>query len=632
MLDRTKYKSKPQGQQVGIVQNSLKQTTISIEELATLLSQGCSFRPAYLKPKGRKDEDWIQQQIIGLDFDHDTTIEDTLAYCKQLNLLPAFIYTSFSHSEDEHKFRLVFQFNNPITNKDTIVHIMNIFKKLFPNADKRTFTLSRLYYGGRQLIYENYNEYINVDELLNKYTYLEKMGNENNNTQSSVVNSAQTLIEPSKNGALGEKGLCNNILSIWSFNPINTLKPNIQAILERDVITLRNNLNTFTPTIFQCKQDMFDYINTELDIGELLEIEYPKSFRCIFHDDNNPSASIFQTKKGMWLYQCHSESCGFKGNIVFVIQKITKMRTYQCSDFIKEIYNLEVSETEWQIEQKRILEHNKQMILDGTIEQTYPELYSTIRRYIPQLLVFIDIALMHVRDDNYLDSNGNVLFYASNNTLCSLLNSKSSKRINQRTTLLALVELVKKMDKNEIPQKELNQAIVYAKKNNYSKITNFFAMGEYNSDTLNKSQQEAIAWKNSNLTMNAISYEGIYRALGKGKANIIYPQYKNKVIKIAENQYIEVPRTTTKASDERTNNIAIVVDDYIQKQGYAIEKDVIEDLRNTYGKTITQIQIKRSMQEMLDSYGWQRVRCNKELKKKYKIKSNGYPFIIISIT
>jgi hypothetical protein len=61
--------------------------------------------------------------------------------------------------------------------------------------------------------------------------------------------------------------------------------------------------------------------------------------------------------------------------------------------------------------------------------------------------------------------------------------------------------------------------------------------------------------------------------------------------------------------------------DKIEKQGYILEKDI-------RGKGQTETQWKRSIQEILDSYGLQRVRLNKTLKEKFGIAGNGYPFLI----
>ncbi len=117
MLDTKRYKEKPQGYEVGNLQNRLANTQVEIEisDLAELLANGCTFKPALLS--GKKDDTWVSQQLIGLDFDNGTTIDDELSKCKELDILPVFGYTTFSHTDQKHKFRLVFCLDNVITDR-----------------------------------------------------------------------------------------------------------------------------------------------------------------------------------------------------------------------------------------------------------------------------------------------------------------------------------------------------------------------------------------------------------------------------------------------------------------------------------------------------------------------------------
>lgn len=116
-----------------------------------------------------------------------------------------------------------------------------------------------------------------------------------------------------------------------------------------------------------------------------------------------------------------------------------------------------------------------------------------------------------------------------------------------------------------------------------------------------------------------------YRSEGFDVAASIYPQYKKK-----KNEYGEiVNRTTTKASDERTLKISEVILQCIQRKGYCTEKEVVYILGNKYRYEVTETQIKRCLNEIMDSYGLKKVKANKVLKEQYHIKSDGYPNIII---
>ena len=69
-----------------------------------------------------------------------------------------------------------------------------------------------------------------------------------------------------------------------------------------------------------------------------------------------------------------------------------------------------------------------------------------------------------------------------------------------------------------------------------------------------------------------------------------------------------------------------------KKNGYITEQEVIEELKNEYGKVLTQIQLKRSLQEILSNYCLKRIRANKKLKEQYGVTTKGYPFLILKET
>ena len=113
---------------------------------------------------------------------------------------------------------------------------------------------------------------------------------------------------------------------------------------------------------------------------------------------------------------------------------------------------------------------------------------------------------------------------------------------------------------------------------------------------------------------------------------ILYQEIKVIQISSLWTEYGEiVDRATTKASDDRTINIAIVILNCIKEKGYCTEKEVVYILGSQYRYDTTETQIKRSLNEIMDSYGLKKVKSNNELKKKFNIKSDGYPNIIIEV-
>ena len=145
-------------------------------------------------------------------------------------------------------------------------------------------------------------------------------------------------------------------------------------------------------------------------------------------------------------------------------------------------------------------------------------------------------------------------------------------------------------------------------------------------------EKQAKLWEYNHYSMQGISYEMFMRGEGKDVADRIFPQYK-QIYDKKKKQIVD--RTTTKFSDNLEDIIVLCIFNQIDERGYAIEKDIIMDIIsnmdlniNIKHKTV-ELQIKKSMKEILDGYDLQRVRANKELKTKYGITSKGYPYIII---
>ena len=140
-----------------------------------------------------------------------------------------------------------------------------------------------------------------------------------------------------------------------------------------------------------------------------------------------------------------------------------------------------------------------------------------------------------------------------------------------------------------------------------------------------RDRDNGVRWKEKGYRIAGISFDMFYRSEGFDVAASLYPQYTKK-----KNEYGEiVNRTTTKASDERTLKISEVILNCIQRKGYCTEKEVVYILGNKYRYVVTETQIKRSLNEIMDSYGLKKVKANKILKEQYNINSEGYPNIII---
>jgi hypothetical protein len=123
-------------------------------------------------------------------------------------------------------------------------------------------------------------------------------------------------------------------------------------------------------------------------------------------------------------------------------------------------------------------------------------------------------------------------------------------------------------------------------------------------------------FKNNNVTMRGWGRELLYRTFGDDITNEVYPQHKHS--------------KTSGKSQIKTTEIHKVLNELLFQKGYATEKDIVELLRGRFGKENTIDQVKRSIQEILDTYDLMKIKLNKELKNQYKCTDlKGYPFIIL---
>lgn len=87
---------------------------------------------------------------------------------------------------------------------------------------------------------------------------------------------------------------------------------------------------------------------------------YEPLFRCIFHEDNNPSAGlVVNNKTNRQIYVFSSSSCGFKGTVIDVTRKLTGLDEYETMRFLRKVYRIEFSATEWEMNQKKYLRKTK---------------------------------------------------------------------------------------------------------------------------------------------------------------------------------------------------------------------------------------------------------------------------------
>lgn len=489
-----RFKDKPQGKQCGWVQKSLTQVNITIKNLADALVHGASFKPGVLAG-GNKAENWIEQQLFGLDFDDGIRIEEAYNKVISLGITPCFMYTTFSHKEEYHKFRMIFCNDTIITDGDIRDKLQATLMGTIGGIDEVCFNRDRLFFGGKghTVLYPDYDIRINAESIIEKYwnddfeQYIS-----NSKPKSKKKKDSTVVIKNKGTDTAKEHPTYENL--------------NVKAIKDHDIEYLRKVL-AHDPIEFENKNEFWDYIYSELDIAELI------------------------------------------------------------------------------------------------------------------------IARNNVYSEKFSNNDGEIVFYATNKKLSEYLGRGNSQKkidkVSKYVKMLVYHDLIRILDNDQIPKELLKNALKYT--NGNKNRANFYAIHSWVIQQLSTIENNGVRWKEKGYRIAGVSFDMFYRSEGFGVAASIYPQYKKK-----KNEYGDiVNRTTTKASDERTLKISEIILQCIQRKGYCTEKEVVYILGDKYRYEVTETQIKRSLNEIMDLYGLKKVKANKALKEQYHIKSDGYPNIII---
>lgn len=160
-IDPKAYAAKPDHSsgETGRVSNRLMSQAPSVVgagELAGAISSGRAFLPSVHAGK-RSPETWAAQQLFCIDVDNDAK---TLKRCghllpidggvmrSQLLGLPLLIsYWSFSASEGNDRYRLLFSLDEPTQDKARAVEFGAALLAAYPEADQSSTQLNRLFFG-----------------------------------------------------------------------------------------------------------------------------------------------------------------------------------------------------------------------------------------------------------------------------------------------------------------------------------------------------------------------------------------------------------------------------------------------------------------------------------------------------
>jgi len=599
-----------------------KPENITLPELVDIISQGGTCRMCAID--GNTDGGFISGQLFGLDFDNTEKNEQgqtqplpkskfhgatfSINKATEKGMPPFCCYPTFSNNRPPYnveRFRLLFVIDRPLFDSEQWRHVMRKIRSCFPEyaTDKSCMNPSRLFYGTDQgIVYTDYKAVLSADRLLADYV---------------PPKATEAPQKPQKTPRSPRRHT----------NGSGTMKA-VEAIRKHNAAYLRRKLGRNQKTVFDNRNDFFNFIYKGIDLADLLDVDQGKPFSCILPShgspDEHPSASVFRGRFQEWHFKCFSEGVTLNTKQLFeVLGGFTS--EYAVLEFIKAVFNVQIKKTAWAEEQTTNLDEIMRCI-SGTDEQhsfrvLCPVANSTTRHAQQLFMQVLLIAKSAIYPERTSDS-GNVIFYMSARQIAKASGRGSVDKVNRTLKLLQYHGLLQQLPDEQVPKPFLRKALE-GRKNGHNHIS-FYQIPSWVYQTMQAVEAQGEKWKANKYRMSGISYEMFLRSEGEEVAKRLYPQTSEFIGKDGKKHQ----KRTGRKADQQHEQIVAAILEAIETKGYCTEKEIISQLGNM--ETVTsEVQLKRSLTDIMNTYNLVKVRANNGLKSRFSIDCKGFPNIIL---
>ena len=546
----------------------------------------------------------IGQELVMLDFDNKDmnniyTIEDLEADTFMLDNA-CFIYRTFSDRNSQvDKFRVVFHLDKLVTENYEIEHIYQELFKKYPQADSSVGQTSRLFFGS--------NSGYEVIDWVNRLDTT-KLAEVRNTDISKEVKAIS--------GEMIDDSIPNyELLKLGRFDIVKEKLGNNFAGDFPDGIVAGNYFKS-------------------LDMRELLELPEGNPFMDIFHEEENPSASVFlNTEYDIYLYKCFSKTSPFQGDIIRVVGKLLGLNSY--TKIVEVLINITNSNISWnsEIGEARLNALELQKALEkNTLNLNFPELNTYLSRYRREIRILLDL----IFDYTYVDKQtGEVKYmnFLSIKSYTKLVKDNLGYNISEGKmwnilNVVTVTELIHKVETNKIPKGIFDDLIDKQKKDSEQiRTSNVYI------PTIDIQNAQAIAEKmvQNRVTISGLGYELVYRLFGEEKAKRDFPQaytpLEEKGLITMSKQNKNLPKSSV-ALEKAAVKILVTE---LETKGYIFESELISKLaKNRRMKLMdTKKRFEKIRADIYNKYDISRERLTKDLYRDLGIVEKYSPKVIL---
>lgn len=583
-LDNKKFHSKPlDALTLSNLHKRICKTVeeIAPKELAESLANGQTMVLGVMKNEVRKKVNLNYQEVIALDFDDNTTIEE-IENNEFIKDNASFIYTTFSHTEGHHKFRVVFFLENKLTNNEQVLEVYNKLFNMFPTADVNCKDSSRLFFGGKSYTEINFNNRLNVNTIVDL-------------PEGSPIAERQEQLE-----------LAVDNTKVEDVN----IKPTWWLIRHGHDDLVKARLSKYKATTHHQATAM-EYVKS-LNMGEVLDLPTERNFNDLFTEDANPSANVYKLEDSeVWLYTRHSsdESKRFTGSLIQVVQKLKKTHFIGALMYLIEVMDIDFKATK---EIQRLIneiEIYSALLLSSDLKKTYPHVAKIFKdgrtNYASDVVQILQIAKNNVVE---VDGEIRMISQLSVRELAERIHGtdKKKNRVSKVLNLMSTTDWIDKLSAEDLPEAIKTKLVEYQEANNRKYRKNVIEFKYLGSDFFGTLNNKCEVMLDKGFTAKAtLTKEGLQNTFNKTEANKVFNQ--------------DTDRKISKLSSNVETEAVHFIMESIESKGYVEEKAVIKHLSNFIGKTLSDYKFKQLRSKITEGYGLERVRLNKTLKKEFAV-------------
>lgn len=540
---------------------------VSINDLKNIIENGQTIVLTGFIENFSKNSKIIGQDLVMLDFDNKNGeyTRDLLLNDKFIQDNALFIYDTFSNTNKVNRFRIAFKTSKTLNNYQQVELVYQDLLEMYDGfVDTCIKQTNRLFFGGSNFQIINEKNILDVD-------WLENVEYEEVIEQIAL----ETLEIPESNN-------------------------NIHNIRTRNIKELNKTLNT--NLTFDTYADFTEYIKKTVDIGKFLGLKYSKSFIDIFHNENNPSASIFKDPISKnWLYKCFSDNNDYVADIFGVVERLAGYANREeTTKKMADIFGVTISEDEKYFNVKKSILELESQVDDIIFNYKNPYLSMITEKYIVDMLKILEI----IGDYRDLKQNKQVISYLSQKTISNKL-KKNESHTKRAINLLVLFGFIDKLSINDVND-ELSSKINIYKKNENHRDVNIFKMNIITEKTLRNAEVLANKLYANDFNIFDLNYNYLESVISKDVANKVFPQTHNK-----NNNKINTLRNVT----------IKYINTEILKNGYCLENELQSKLKR-YCKAYSLANYKLIKLDLSDYFDVKYAKINKDLKTKLNISKN----------